>query len=74
MNTSTLTQLERAEKLLQELLQDRERVTVVEARAAAEQAGISFGTLSKARHRLGIAYVKNGPYKSFWGKPVQGQP
>lgn len=74
MTNATLTQFERAERLLKELFADRERVLVSDVKTAAQAAGVGFGTVAKARHQLGIEYVKNGPFPAYWGKPVQGQP
>ena len=73
MTNATLTQSERAQKLLNELFAERDRVLVSEVKVAAHAAGISFGTLSKARHQLGLEHIKNGPFPSFWGKPTPGQ-
>ena len=60
------TKLEIAENLLRNLFSESKRVPIEGVVRAGRDAGVSYRTLQRARVKLGIRSVPNGPYGAFW--------
>lgn len=65
--TDIMTKLEQAQAIIEQLFEGRQRISIDSVIAAAEEAGISYRTMQRAKVQMGnVIEIRNGPYSGLW--------